>query len=314
MNVPVALAAALGSSLTYAAATVLQHRAAGQAPAGRGQHVGLVAFLATRPMWLAGIAADVAALGLHIFALSAGQLALVQGLLVSGLIFALPASVVLEGRRPSLAEWNWATVLAAALGVFLVAAHPRTGNTASNSEPLAVAAAITITVTLSVVGAAVGVFRRHRAALLGLAAGIAYGLTAALLKQTTTIGTGHHPLQLLASWPLYALLGVGAAALIVNQAAYQAGPLAASLPPLTIADPLIAIALGSVIFDEDLAHSLGAVSVEALSFVAMTAAVIRLAQLSTRHRTPPTAVPLPQPDPSRRPEAHPAARAPETGG
>ena len=121
----------------------------------------------------------------------------------------------------------------------------------------------------------------HRAALLGLAAGIAFGLTAALLKQTTNIGTGTHPLQLVRSWPLCARIAIGAAALVLTQAAYQSGPLAASLPPLTIADPLVAIALGVAVFKEDLNHTIAAITLQALTFATMTIAAVQLARRST---------------------------------
>ena len=77
MNALPAATAALGSALSYTTASVLQHRAARQAPAGHGLHVRLVAHLATRPIWLAGLIADLAALALHVFALSKGELALV---------------------------------------------------------------------------------------------------------------------------------------------------------------------------------------------------------------------------------------------
>ena len=235
-----AATAALGSALSYAMASVLQHRAARQAPAGRGLHVGLVAHLATRPIWLAGLIADVAALALHVFALSKGELALVQPLLVSGLLFALPASVLLEHRHPSLTEWTWAALLIGALSLFLVVGHPSVGHNLTDTDRLAVLTAAGSALTAGVVLIAKQIIPGQQAALLGLAAGIAFGLTAALLKQTTNIGTGTHPLQLVSSWPLYALITIGAAALVLSQAAYQSGPLAASLPPLTMADPVVA--------------------------------------------------------------------------
>ncbi len=275
-----AVASALGSALAYSVATVVQHRVARQAPPGRGLHVGLIAHLVTRPLWLAGIVADVAALGLQIVALSQGELALVQPLLVSGLLFALPASVVLERRHPSLNEWAWAAVLVGALSAFLISGHPSVGHALTDTDRLAVLTAAGAAVTAAIIAAAHQLFPNHRAALLGLAAGVAFGLTAALLKQATNLGTGPHPIQLIASWPLYALFAIGAAALILSQAAYQSGPLAASLPPLTMADPLVAIALGVAVFDEDLSHSVAALALQTASFAAMTVAVVHLARRS----------------------------------
>lgn len=282
MSTLTASVAAIGSALSYAIASVVQYRAARQAPKGAGLHLGLLAHLATRPLWLAGLVADTTALALHAVALSAGELALVQPLLVSGLLFALPASVLLERRRPSLAEWSWALILIAALAAFLTVGQPSIGHAPTDTDRLAaLTVAGTIATGLVIVVCAQRVFARHRAALLGLAGGIAFGLTAALLKETTTIGTGSHPFDVLSSWTLYALVAIGAAALILNQAAFQAGPLAASLPPLTMVDPVIAIALGLLVFNETLAHNAAALTIETLSFAVMALAVVQLARRSS---------------------------------
>jgi drug/metabolite transporter (DMT)-like permease len=78
-------------------------------------------------VWLAGLLAAVGTVALQVLALASGPLSLVQPLLVSAVLFALPASVLLERRRPSLVEWGWALLLVGGLGVFLRAANPRTG-------------------------------------------------------------------------------------------------------------------------------------------------------------------------------------------
>lgn len=77
----------------------LQHRAAKhEARIGGGAKAAGKAFggLVMRPPWLAGLAADAAGSGLHAYALSAGQLAIVQPLLATTLHFAL-------GRTPACA-------------------------------------------------------------------------------------------------------------------------------------------------------------------------------------------------------------------
>lgn len=279
MPLIVPAAAATASALTYATAGVLQHRAAREAPPGRGLHLGLVARLLTRPLWLAGIAADVGALALHAFALSSGSLVVVQALLVSGLLFALPASAILEHRRPGRAEWLWAAVLVAGLAAFLAAAGPSPGHSVSDTDRLLLctAAGLVIGAVLVLVG---GRIRHHRAALLGAAAGVAYGVTAGLMKEVLGQATGPHPLGVLRGWPLYAVVAVGGGALVLNQVAFQAGPLASSLPPLTIIDPMVATVVGALVFDERVASSGPAVATEVLAFAVMTVATVALARRS----------------------------------
>lgn len=280
--------AAIGSAIAYGTGGVLQHRAARDATAGRGLRLRLLAHLATQPMWLAGLAAGAVAIGLHALALSGGELAIVQPLLVSGLLFALPASVVLDGRRPSLAEWAWALLLVVAVAAFLLASHPSRGQAPNDTDRLAAITAIAAAVSIVVVGIGTRLVPTHKAALLGGIGGLAYGLTAALLKESIHLISGPHPVHLLTTWPLYLLLGVGAVALVVVQASYQAGPLAASLPPLTMLNPIIAIVVGVAAFDERLSDTPAALGIEATSLVAMTLAVMQLARRSSRleHREP----------------------------
>src|SRR3954447_4512855 len=113
MSGGLAVLGALGSALCFATSSVLQQRGAARAPRGTGLHLDLLRHLVTRPIWLAGMTAAAGTLALQAVALSKGQLALVQPLLVTGLLFALPLSMVLEGKRPSGREWTWAAVLVA---------------------------------------------------------------------------------------------------------------------------------------------------------------------------------------------------------
>ncbi len=85
-----------------------------------------------------------------------------------------------------------------------------------------------------------------------VAAGV-LAVTATLLKACTNL-LPHGPVALLVSWQPYALLVSGAAGLLLNQLSFQAGPLAASLPAITVVDPLVAVLLGVTVYDEDLRH------------------------------------------------------------
>ena len=67
-------------------------------------------------------AADVLGLGLHVVALRAGALVVVQTVLVSGVVFALAFERLLTRRPPRAEQLAWATVLVAGLGAFLFAA------------------------------------------------------------------------------------------------------------------------------------------------------------------------------------------------
>jgi drug/metabolite transporter (DMT)-like permease len=269
--------AALGSALAAATSSVLQHRSARTAPVAGRAAGRLLGHLVTRPVWLAGLVAGAAGLVLHALALSGGRLAVVQPLLVSGMLFALPVSVVLEGRRPSPVAWLWALVLVGGLAAFLLAGRPSAGRVAADTDVLAIAT-IAGSATMALIGFAGHRWsRRHAAPLLGLAAGIGYGIVAALMKQTTAVAL-RGLVALVTTWPVYGLAAVGAVTLAVTQLAYRAGPLAQSLPALTVVDPAASVAVGAAVFHERLAQTPGALAVEVIGFALMAGASVVLAR------------------------------------
>ena len=62
---------------------------------------GLLWRLIQRPMWLLGTLADWSGFGLQAIALGLGSLIVVQPLLCTGLLFALPLGAAWQGRRPA---------------------------------------------------------------------------------------------------------------------------------------------------------------------------------------------------------------------
>jgi len=88
-----------------------------------------------------------------------------------------------------------------------------------------------------------------RAAVLAVAAGATFGLTAALMKAMTRTlhgGLGH----LFTDWPLYAMVAAGVFGMFLTQSALNAGQLIAAQPGLTLSDPLISVLWGVLVFHE----------------------------------------------------------------
>lgn len=261
--------AALGSAFLAALSTVLHHRA-GIGDGGAG--------VVLRPLWLLGSVAAIGGLGLHTVALQQGQLSVVQPLLVSGLLFALPLAALFDRRRLGIVQMGWAAVVVMGLALFLVCAQPAPGHPVADSLDLALASASITAVAAGAVLAG-AVRRRHRAALWAVAGGCGYGLVAVLLKDNLGLVSFGFTV-LLRSWELYGLVVVGIAAIAINQAAFNAGPLASSLPVLTIADPVVAIVVGAVLFGERTASAPGLVMGQVVGFVTMTGAVVALTRSS----------------------------------
>lgn len=275
MNHTAVVAISLGSALAAALSSVLQHHSARRAPHHKAHR--LLGHLVTNPIWIGGLAAAGIGLVLHALALANGQLSLVQPLLISGVLFALPFSAVLEGRRPSGSEGLLALVVVAGLAAFLIAARPAAGQVKLDADVLA----WTTTGGLAVVAALTLVGWRwpygHAPAFLGAAAGIGYGIVAALLKQTAAVAQ-LGLVTLITDWPLYALIATGVASLALTQMAFRAGPLAHSLPALTVCDPGASVVIGAFAFRESLASSPVAIVVQLIGFTTMAGAAAQLAR------------------------------------
>ncbi|GAB3561961.1 DMT family transporter [Spelaeicoccus albus] len=277
MSLTVAIIFALASAGCAAIASVLQHRTARAAPGGRGLRIGLIASLLRRPLWLVGVSAAGAAFLFHAAALQGGQLAIVQPLLVSSLLFALPATALLDKRRPSITEWTWALLLIVGLGLFLGFARPTAGTALPNLSVFIPALALAGALTATSVFLGAVPLRRYRPALFGFATGTAYGIVAALIKYVVGIGVSD-PIRVLTDWPLYVLVVVGAFGVVLNQTAYQAGSLAAALPPLALSDPVVAALLGVVAFGEQMTTTPIAVIGQIIGAVLAGTAAVTLAR------------------------------------
>jgi hypothetical protein len=258
----VVITLSLLAALAFAVAAALKHASA--AGVGRLEAMTLpgmgrfVRATAQHPLWWAGVAVDVIAVCFHVLALRVGALAVVQPLLVSVLVFGLAVRGIVD-RRVRARELGWAVILSVALAGFLVVAAPTEPGPGADVDR--VSAVIAALVGVAVATGCVIAARTHfshgaAAAVYGVAAGIAYAASAALLKALT--GMLPRGLAALAgSWQLYAVIAVGGLGAILTQLAYQSGPLAASLPSITIVNPLLSIAIGVVVYDENISQGVG---------------------------------------------------------
>ncbi|MGE0027860.1 MAG: DMT family transporter, partial [Thermoleophilia bacterium] len=90
---------ALGAAVLFALASVLQQRAASEVSDADAHGTGLIRKLVRRPLWLAGTATDTLGYVAQAAALGLGSLVLVQPLLATYLLFALPLGAWMAKRR-----------------------------------------------------------------------------------------------------------------------------------------------------------------------------------------------------------------------
>jgi drug/metabolite transporter (DMT)-like permease len=275
--VALAVACALASSLLYALASVLQHRAAIAQPHDAAMRLGLLARLIRSRIWLLGLAFDGLAYALQFIALGHGSLVLVQPLLVCGLLFALPLGAWLAGNRMTGRDWWGAAGVVVGLSTFLVTASPGKGHAeVANRDWIILFVVTGVVIAGLLLGAARGGSRR-RAALLAAAAAVNYGVTAALTKAVAHLAEGGIG-NLLESWELYVLVAAGLLGMLMAQSAFQAGELDASLPVLTVVDPVVSIMIGAFLFGEGVRSGLAPTTIESLGLVVMTVGVFALSK------------------------------------
>jgi len=276
-----AVICALLSSLLYALASVLQHRAAIAQPPETAMRLGLLGRLLRSRIWLLGIAFDALAYGLQFVALGHGSLVLVQPLLVCGLLFALPLGAWLAGGRMTGRDWWGAAAVVVGLSAFLITSAPTKGHAEVANRNWILLFIVTGALIAALVWAAHRARGpgggRRRAALLASAAAINYSVTAALTKAVAHLLTGGVG-EVVESWELYVLIGAGLLGMLMAQSAFQAGALDASLPVLTVVDPVASILIGASLFGEAVRSGLVASPVEAVGLALMTVGVFTLSK------------------------------------
>lgn len=279
----VGILTALAAGAAFAVAAVLQQRAAAQRPGEEALSFRLIAQLARQRTWQAGLAVAVVAYALQAVALFAAPLSVVQPLLVSDIVFAIPISVRLHRMRLHRRDWTGVLAVAAGLALALAAADPSPG------DPLVPAIAwvplVTVMVGLSAFAVVAGrlLLGPARAALYALAASLILGLEAALMSATTHRFEGGVAAGLTA-WEPYAMAVCSVAGMVLIQSAFQAGPLAISMPVIDAVQPLSAIAIGLLLFGERIAYSPDRLAAAGAGLALLLAGIVALDTSPVVHR------------------------------
>jgi hypothetical protein len=206
---------------------------------------------------------------------------------------------VLGSRRVQLRDWLAAGGMSAGLALFLLAAAPSGGRPHAPGSSWWLAGLTTAGVVIAGLAVAFGLGRgrgapgSRRAAVLGAATGLCWGFVAAVIKEfSSQLGAGAG--AIFSSWPVYALIGTGAASLLLASHALASGPLAASQPGFTILDPLAASLLGMFLFGEHMRAGTLDLAAEAAGLALVVAGVAALSHshLVQGENAPPPAGPL----------------------
>src|SRR5579875_599661 len=241
---------AVAASLANATSSTLQRKANLQETAVAAFSPRLLLNLLKRPTWLAGIGSVILGFVLQAAALARGELAFVEPILTLELPFTLAIAGRIFHRRLHRREWAAAVMMAAGLALLVTSLRPYGGYALStpNSRWLFGAMAVAVAVAAMVMKA-VRSRPSVRAALLGVATGALFGLTAAFMagmSESLTRG----PVSLVEAWETWAMVATGLVAMYLLQNALSSGSLLVVQPGLTLTDPLVSILWGVFVFTE----------------------------------------------------------------
>jgi drug/metabolite transporter (DMT)-like permease len=281
---------AIGSALLaafWAAVGIVVRQRAIQGEVGNPEDSGaIVTSWVRQPSWWAGTLGAVGGYVFQALALAHGSLLLVQPLLVSSLLFVLPLGARFSNQHVRVRDWYWALVLITALTVFVLVGQPREGHYRPPVPAWSVALIGSVPVVIVCVLAARRMVGRPRAMLLATAVAVLLGMIAVLTKVSThrLAVRGWHGLLTVPAPYLLVVLAV--AVTVLQQSAFHAGALQASVPIMLVGEPVVAVLLGVVILGEYLVVRGAGALILTLAVAAMTAATIALGRDSASSATP----------------------------
>jgi drug/metabolite transporter (DMT)-like permease len=241
-----AVVLAIASAACYAVSAAIQHREASRQTA---DGTALLTGLLRRRMWWTAQACTLIGALVHLAALGAGPLVLVQPIGVLALVLALPLGARFGGVRVTRRAWVGAGCVVLGLpAVLAMVPHRADVEQPVVSFPLA-AMVVTVAVAVAAVGAAALRRRGHPSSAVLHAGGAAlcFGMTSGSVK-SLWVGAGG---------PIAVVVGLAAVpiGIALAQLAYRDGGLGAPLAVQTLADPVTAMAIGILVLGEPLVTS-----------------------------------------------------------
>jgi drug/metabolite transporter (DMT)-like permease len=271
-----AIGSALLAAFFAAVGIVVRQRAIHDAEDRPSETGAIVTSWIRQPSWWLGTMGAIGGYVFQALALAHGSLLLVQPLLVSSLLFVLPLGARFSNQHVRARDWCWALLLTAALTVFVLVGQPREGHYRPPVPAWSVALGTSVPVVIICVLAARRAAGRGRAMLLAGGVAVLLGLVAVLTKVSTHRFAVHGLHGLLTVPAPYLLVALAVTVTILQQSAFHAGALQASVPIMLVGEPIVAVLLGVVVLGEYLVVHDASAAILAVAVAAMTAATIAL--------------------------------------
>lgn len=281
-RVAVATALALATALLYAISNVLELLEAEQVPEEYAMRPALVIRLVKQPRWLLGLLSDFGGYICHAAALGLATVVFVEPILATGILMSLFIGSRFVHRPVLRSDWIAAGVLSGGLALFLYEVSPQGGRQLARTREWLVAgpSAIAAIAMCMIVGRATR--GRPRAAFLGVAAGIAFGVSALLTKALVHY-LGDGIFAWVPHWEPYALAVSAIGGVIVAQSALQTGALGAAVGAIEAMSVISGSLFGLFLLNERVgAHGFVEISAVVVAIAAILGGIVRLSQAEER--------------------------------
>jgi drug/metabolite transporter (DMT)-like permease len=283
----VAATLALIAAFLFALAATLQQKGALNLPTISLAHPMSLVRLAGERVWLLGTIALFTGYLFQAGALDRGRLSVIQPLLVTTVVFALPLGYFLTKQHVGRREVFGAIAIIIGLALFVYFGDPAGGNENASNEQWAVAIGLLSVVSVLLLVFGSGGDLSMKAAVYGTVAGILFGLSSSLTKPTLDF-LHESVATMLSHWECYALAVAGVLGFVLQQVSLGTGRLAPSVATVSVANPIVGILIGILLLDERLSrpgwHIL--LAVVGLSVALIGAVVISLAREGGQEESP----------------------------
>ncbi|MEP6696487.1 MAG: hypothetical protein ABJA34_06355 [Pseudonocardiales bacterium] len=264
---------ALLAAVCYGVATVLQAVAASHTARSTGLDPRLLLRVLRQLPFLAGLALDTAGFLLSLAALRALPLYVVEAIVAANLAVAAVVAARVLHLRLLPREWAAVAEVCAGLVLLVLSAGEQAPAQVSLSFRIGL---LLVTLALAACAAVAGRLRgTYGSAVLGLVAGLAYGVVGVAVRVLTDL----HPGRLLREPAAYALLLAGALGFLAYLTALQRGSVTTATGPLVVAETLAPALVGVLVLGD--AARPGFVAVGVAGFVLAAAGAFGLARFGS---------------------------------
>jgi len=283
----VAATLALIAAFLFALAATLQQKGALNLPTISLAHPMSLVRLAGERVWLLGTIALFTGYLFQAGALDRGRLSVIQPLLVTTVVFALPLGYFLTKQHVGRREVFGAIAIIIGLALFVYFGDPAGGNENASNEQWAVAIGLLSVVSVLLLVFGSGGDLSMKAAVYGTVAGILFGLSSSLTKPTLDF-LHESVATMLSHWECYALAVAGVLGFVLQQVSLGTGRLAPSVATVSVANPIVGILIGILLLDERLSRPGWHIflAVVGLSVALIGAVVISLAREGGQEESP----------------------------